>query len=507
MTVQLAAFADCVDLAAASVGGEVLAASDDFFAEKENLLKDAPAVFDPEAFTERGKLMDGWESRRKRVPGNDWAIVRLGIPGLVRAVDIDTSWFLGNHPPFSRVEGIVADPHASAVGLAQRADWEELLPHVPLKAGSHNLFAVARPTRATHLRLWMLPDGGIARLRVYGEPRPDVRPEDVFDLAALVHGGRAISASDLFLGNTDHLIPPGRAVNMGDGWETRRRRDEGHDWIVVKLAGRGTLARLDLDTHHFKGNFPDRCSVQGLDDPDATPFRIERRGDWVDVLGETRMQADTVHRFDAHRLLASGPFTHLRLRVHPCGGVSRLRAFGRLVQPPPRQRGPAALLDSLPADDGKEALLRCCGSTAWADALMAARPFGDDVALRLAADEVWWTLPPEEWLAAFAHHPRIGEDPERLRRRFAATAGWAGGEQSGVATASEDTLAALLEGNLAYEARFGHVFLICATGLSADQMLAALRRRLPNDPARERLVAAGEQAKITRLRLDKLESP
>jgi len=503
MSVDLAAFADCVDLAAESVGGVVLAASDDFFAEKENLLKDAAAVFDPDAFTDRGKLMDGWESRRKRVPGNDWAIIRLGVPGVVRGVDIDTSWFLGNHPPFSRLEGIVASPDADAVSLAGRNDWSELLPQVPLKLGSHNLFAT-QPGRYTHLRLWMLPDGGIARLRVYGTPAPD-RAEGLIDLAALVHGGQALSASDMFFGNKNHLIQPGRAENMGGGWETRRRRDEGHDWIIVKLAGRGTLHKLVLDTHHFKGNFPDRCSVQGLDAADAQPFRIERRTDWDDVLPETKMAADTAHEFHGDALLAAGPFTHLRLRVHPCGGVSRLRAFGLFSEPAPQ--GPAALLNGLDEGAAHAALMLCCGSKAWATAMVAGRPYADDVALMLHADEAWWTLPETEWLAAFAHHPRIGEDPLRLRRRFGATADWAGGEQAGVSIASEETLASLLSGNIGYEERFGHVFLICATGLTADQMLGALIRRLPHSPARERLVAAGEQAKITRLRLTKLESP
>lgn len=505
MTVELAAFADCVDLARESVGGVVLAASDDFFAEKENLLKDAEAVFDPDAFTDRGKLMDGWESRRKRVEGNDWLVLRLGVPGLVRGIDIDTSWFLGNHPPFSRLEGLVASEDATAAELAERSDWSEVLPQVPLRLGSHNLFAVPQPARYTHLRLWMLPDGGIARLRVYGDPSPNHGSDGPLDLAALVNGGSALSASDMFFGNKNHLIHPGRAENMGGGWETRRRRDEGHDWIVVRLAGRGQLSQLVLDTHHFKGNFPDRCSVQGLDASDATPFRIERRTDWVAVLPETKMAADTAHTFEAGALVTAGPFTHLRLCVHPCGGVSRLRAFGTLEDPPPS--GPAAILNALDSEAAKAAFLLCCGSEAWAESMVASRPFADDVALMLRADEVWWTSPESEWLAAFSHHPRIGEDPERLRRRFGATAEWAGGEQAGIDGSSEETLVSLLDGNVAYEARFGHVFLICATGLSADQMLGALRRRHSHDPARERLVAAGEQAKITRLRLQKLESP
>ena len=504
MSLMLASFADCVDLATEAVGGRVLACSDDFFAEKENLLKDTPAVFDPEAFTERGKLMDGWESRRKRVPGNDWCILRLGVAGVLRGFDIDTSHFLGNHPPFSRVEGLTAADDATGVELAQRQDWVTLLGEVPLKAGSHNLFAAGTFCRVTHLRVWMFPDGGIARLRAYGEPQPALVAREELDLAALTNGGRAIAASDMFFGHKDSLVAPGRAVNMGGGWETRRRRDAGNDWIVVRLAGRGRLLRVVADTHHFKGNFPDRLSLHGLDDAGASAFRIERRADWVTVFGETKAQADAVHEFSGAQLESSGPFTHLRLSVHPCGGVSRLRAWGVLEATPSCDL--PGILDAMSAPDRRDALLRCCGSEAWAVGVLAGWPYPDRTALLLAADEVWWTLAPEDWAEAFDHHPRIGADPEALRRRFAATAGWAGSEQAGVQGADEATLTALAAGNLAYEQRFGRVFLICATGLTAAQMLAALRRRLGNTIESERLVAAGEQAKITRLRLLKLEA-
>jgi allantoicase len=491
-----AAFADCIDLANAALGGVALACSDDFFASMDNLLKSEPAVFDPNAYTERGKLMDGWESRRKRDEGHDWLILRLGVPGTVRGFDVDTSHFLGNQPPFCTIDGCVAPAETTAEQL-QAAPWTEILPQVPLEPGSHNLFAAARVERWTHLRLNILPDGGVARLRVFGLPSPAL-PDGEFDVAALVHGGRAIAASDMFFGDRNNLLRPGRAANMGGGWETRRRRDDGHDWVVVQLAGRARLSRVVADTHHFKGNFPHRIAIDGIDAPDAGAYLIHRQ-DWTPVVDECAAAADHAHAFDD--LLTAGPFTHVRLRVHPCGGVSRLRVFGELVDP---AQDLAALLNGLSDADAREALLRCCGSEAWADAMVAARPFADPTAVRLAADEVWWTLDEDDHRQAFAHHPRIGEDPERLRAKFASTSAWAGSEQGGVASASEATLAALQQANVDYEARFGHVFLICATGLTADQMLAALRRRLPHDARREHLVAAGEQAKITRLRLDKL---
>ncbi len=501
MTVGLASFADCVDLASGALGGVVLSATDDFFAGMENLLQPHPAVFDPHAYGDRGKVMDGWESRRKRTPGHDSCVVRLGVPGVVRGFDVDTSWFMGNQPPFCSIQGCVAPPELSGDDLEQAA-WVEILGQVPLDAGSHNLFAAARVEHFTHLRLHIYPDGGVARLRVFGIPTPSATAGEQVDLAALTSGGRAIAASDMFYGNANALLRPGRAPNMGGGWETRRRRDTGHDWVIVRLAGRGTVARIVLDTHHNKGNYPDRCSFEGLDDASAGPYRIERRTDWVPVVAESKLEADTAHEFEGDALLGAGPFTHVRLRVYPDGGASRLRVFGALVQ----EQGLAGWLNGLSEVEASQTALRCCCSTAWADGMVASRPFADPTAVRLRADEVWWGLDAEDWREAFSHHPRIGDDPERLRLRFGGTAQWAGGEQAGVRGATEEVLDALVAGNAAYEARFGHVFLICATGLTAGQMLGALQRRLGNPAATELRVAAGEQAKITRIRLDKLEA-
>ena len=494
MPENLAAFADCIDLAVADLGGRVLGCSDDFFAPADNLLKPEAAVFDPQAYDANGKVMDGWESRRKRVPGHDWLVLRLGVPGVVRGFDVDTSWFLGNQPPFCSIDGCNAPAESPIEGLS---GWVEVLPQVPLSPGSHNLFAAARLERFTHLRLNMLPDGGIARLRVYGLPAPEVSGE--IDLAASSSGGRAIACSDMFFGDMNALLKPGRAQNMGGGWETRRRRDEGHDWVVIRLAGRAHVDRIVVDTHHFKGNFPDRCTLEGLDDGEAGPYRIERHPDWTPIVAETPMRADHAHDFED--LLHRGPFTHVRVRVLPCGGLSRLRVFGRQEL----RSDIAAVLNGLDEDAVREALEECCGSRAWTEGMMLSRPFADRAAVLLRADEVWWGLDEEGQREAFAHHPRIGDDPARLRERFAATAGWAAGEQARVDGADGATLEALQEGNVGYEERFGHVFLICATGLTAIQMLGALRRRSGHDPRHEHRVAAGEQAKITRLRLEKLE--
>lgn len=324
-----AAFRGLVDLAAEQLGGRALHANDEFFAGKENLLKPGRGVFIEGKYTDRGKWMDGWESRRKReLPGHDFCVIRLGVPGLVRGVDIDTNHFLGNHPPYAALDGAFADPDADPLAIA----WSEILPISPLRPGSQNFFAIASPDGRphTHVRLRIYPDGGVARLRVYGEPHVDPAGlEGEIDLAALTHGARAIACSDMFFGNLENLILPGRPENMGGGWETRRRRGPGHDWAIVRLAARGFVEAIEVDTCHFKGNYPDRCS---LDACVAPPEPIDAlnwdRAEWVNVLGETQLEADHVHRFD--RLVELGPWDYVRLNIFPDGGIARLRCLGRV---------------------------------------------------------------------------------------------------------------------------------------------------------------------------------
>jgi allantoicase len=335
-----------VDLAASSFGGRAVAASDDFFAAKENLLEPGRGQFIPEKFTDQGKWMDGWESRRKRRPGHDHCIVELGRRGTVLAVDIDTNHFLGNHPPFASLDGLLAPRGSSADALAGLR-WQELLPQSPLRPGSQNLFVTnllgsAEPV--SHVRLNIFPDGGVARLRVYGRVQPDwserriddataselaaIAP-DAVDLAALENGGMALACSDAFFAPMHHLLLPGRAVNQGGGWETRRKRAPGHDWIIVSLAARGRPRLIEIDTNHFKGNYPDRCAIDAIDAPAGTRITelIASEG-WTRYLEPVAVSAHQRHFF--HELRADAPVTHVRLCIYPDGGVSRLRVWGQL---------------------------------------------------------------------------------------------------------------------------------------------------------------------------------
>jgi len=326
-----ASFAGLVDLAAERIGGCTLLASDEFFAEKENLLKPGRGVFIPDKFTDRGKWMDGWESRRKRTPGHDWCIIKLGLSGIIKGVDIDTNHFLGNHPPYASVEACIADPNSGADQLAT-AKWTEILRRSPVQPGSQNLFAVLSDQRWTHIRLNIFPDGGVARLRVYGEVVPDgshYKSGDSIDLAAIENGGRAVACSDMFFSHMDNLIMPGRAANMGDGWETKRRRGPGYDWIIIKLGKAELIKKIEIDTNHFKGNYPDQCSIDICHSDQSIDSMTWPNAAWVEILPKKKLQANTQHFFEKE-LTVRGPATHVRLNIYPDGGVSRMRVWAEL---------------------------------------------------------------------------------------------------------------------------------------------------------------------------------
>lgn len=323
-----AAFAGLIDLAAERLGGSALIASDEFFAEKENLLKPGRGVFIPDKYTERGKWMDGWESRRKRTPGHDWCIVRLGFAGIISGVDIDTNHFLGNSPAYASIDACDAPLGTSAESLAAMQGWTEILPRSALRPGSQNLFGITTKHRWTHVRLNIYPDGGVARLRVYGRVVPEwssPATDGTFDLAFIGNGGNVIAASDMFFGNKENLIMPGRAASMGDGWETKRRRGPGYDWAIVKLGTTGIIKRIEVDTSHFKGNFPDRCSIEYCNAGDKIIDALNwQEFVWKEILPPSTLHADTTRIFE-HDLHAPDPCTHVRLNIYPDGGVSRFR--------------------------------------------------------------------------------------------------------------------------------------------------------------------------------------
>lgn len=326
----MAGVKDLIDLVSERLGGSVVAASDEFFAPKERLIAAADPVWREHEYTDRGKWMDGWETRRRRdvMPGDpaydlahDWCIVALGVRGVLRRVDVETTYFKGNFPQSCALEACDA-PHATTMYDLHRASWQPIVERTDLRGDSHNEFDVTR-VAATHVRLRIFPDGGVARLRVYGEVQPDwsaLGPGDI-DLAAVLHGGRVVDCSDMFFGSRNNLIMPGAPRGMADGWETRRRRTPGHDWTIVRLGQPGAISRVEVDTRFFKGNAPAFCSL------DATTS--DTAGDWVELLPKSALQPDRQHTFDT-TVKRMRSVTHVRLNIFPDGGIARLHVFGTL---------------------------------------------------------------------------------------------------------------------------------------------------------------------------------
>ena len=327
------AFTQLSDLAAERLGGKVLYATDDFFAEKENLLKPTRGIFITDKYTDRGKWMDGWESRRKRTPGHDWAVIQLATSGRITGFDIDTNFFLGNHPPHASIEAInITD--ADAITDWNTVAWKEILPKSHLDAGSQNFYESQSNEIFTHIRLHIYPDGGVARLRVYGEVFKNwdaVSTEQEIDLAAAINGGKAIACNDMFFSAMGNLIMPKRGANMGDGWETKRNRTPNNrDWVILKLAHPGVAERIIVDTCHFKGNYPDSCSIEccsSAKDTDVLNDTVE----WSNLLPQTKLSADNEHEY-SKEINTPNTITHVRLNIFPDGGISRLRIFGKITK-------------------------------------------------------------------------------------------------------------------------------------------------------------------------------
>lgn len=322
---QASALGKLVNLASPRLGTSVHAASDEFFGAKERLIGDEEPIFLPGKFDHHGKWVDGWETRRRRGPGHDWCLVRLGAPGRIAFLDIDTRFFTGNYPPGARVEGCADDGEPGS-----SSQWRELVPAAALGPGARHIFPVADERPVRWLRLSIFPDGGIARLRAYGTPTVDVATLDgEIELSALRYGGRVLGVSDAHYGNPTVILTEGRGRDMGDGWETRRRREPGHDWMVIALGVAGTITRVEVDTAHFKGNFPDKVSLQAARMQPGTDEAITCQSMfWADLMAAQPAQADHIHHFEGSSLAGLGLVTHVRLNMHPDGGISRFRAFG-----------------------------------------------------------------------------------------------------------------------------------------------------------------------------------
>ncbi|HSR84242.1 MAG TPA: allantoicase [Streptosporangiaceae bacterium] len=318
-------FAALPDLASRRLGGSVMFATDELFAAKENLIKPEPAVFAAGEFGPKGKAYDGWESRRRREPGHDYAIIRLGVPGVVHGVTADTSFFSGNYPPQVSVEAVSVDGYPSADDLIQLA-WRPLVGRAAATGDARNWYAVGAPRHCTHVRLSIYPDGGVARSRVHGRPLPDPRfLTGTIDLAAIDNGGQLIDCSNAFYSSAWNLIMPGRPASMADGWENSRRRDGGFDYATFSLAAAGVVRQIEIDTTYFVGNAPGSARLLAMTAGSADPPAADQ---WAELLRRVTLLPDTRHRFVVP---PAEPVTHVRLEVFPDGGLARLRVLGEMT--------------------------------------------------------------------------------------------------------------------------------------------------------------------------------
>ncbi|HEV7422442.1 MAG TPA: allantoicase [Mycobacterium sp.] len=379
------------DLAARLLGGTVMAASDEAFGEKENLLNPEPVQFVPGSFGARGEIVDGWETRRRREPGVDWVSVRLGAPGIIRSIDVDTTSFTGNHPVGCKIEACGVEGYPGPEDLTH-ADWHEIVPDSPLTADTSNLLSVDSDTRFTHVRLTIWPDGGVGRLRIYGQPVPDPRDFDIGaqDLASQQCGGQVIDSSDGFYSPARALNRPDMARSMGEGWETRRSRGREPDWVIIKLAARAHVHGLVVDTAYFRYNASAAVSLDGADHhlTDGTAASDPTSWSWKELLPQTTLQPDTRHTYwltDLNPASYLPPVTHVRLQALPDGGLSRVRVIAT-----PDSEGRWVLAqtwwNSLPASHLTQIVTGAGISVTVANELIARRPLLDNNDLRQADD-------------------------------------------------------------------------------------------------------------------------
>lgn len=490
-------FNSFTELSADGLGTFVLEASDDYFAAKENLLKPGSPVWLEDEYTDKGKWMDGWETRRRHGPGHDWCLVRLGAPGIVLGAMVDTTHFKGSAPQEASLEGIEAPYTASAAELAAMEGWVEILPQVPLRPDFQNAFLLEEPSdRVTHVRLHIYPDGGVARLRVWGTVGPSPRTYwrgGSVDLGAVENGGTIAAVSDDFFGRASNMLLPGRGGNSGEGWETRRRRSPGSDFAVVRLGRRGVIERVELDTHYFKGNAPQQVMLEALDAEGLPGDELEKAlrapQGWKVLVDKTRLVPHRRHQLDPVRPITA---THVRAHLFPHGGLNRLRLYGTGLETPEE----AAALVKLNTLDDKRAralALSFCGAEAWAELFVDRRPFGSMREVFQVAAELWWGLPPEAWVEAFT----AGATPGGKKKARAGAK-----RPAARRTPAAELRAKLAKASAAYQKKAGFPFVLYRIGKSDAEVLQALEERLTHSRAAELEAAALEQAKISRLRLE-----
>jgi len=318
-----------IDLAQPRLGSKVIFKTDDFFASAHRIIDPASPVFKEGLFDKNGKWMDGWESRRKRVPGNDFLIIKLGKPGSINKVDVDTSHFNGNQPSMISLEGCY-----SKSKNIKDLRWKTLISKKKTKPNSHHIFNTSSKKILTHIKLNIFPDGGVARLRLYGnisKENNNLLNKNI-NLASLLNGASVIACNNEHFGKAENILAPGKAKNMGDGWETRRRRDKGFDWLILNSISGKKIDKIEISTHHFKGNFPSHCSLQAafITNKKSSPSIVKNSIRWKILLDDVILSANKTHIFK-NILMKDDKINFIKIKIFPDGGISRFKIFGRAI--------------------------------------------------------------------------------------------------------------------------------------------------------------------------------
>jgi len=317
-----------IDLAQPRLGTEVVFKTDDFFASANRIISPTDPIFKSGVFDKHGKWMDGWESRRKRTEGHDYIILKLGRPGTIKKVDVDTSHFNGNQPSMVSIEGA-----NSNLDKINKLKWQTLLSKKKIKANSHHHFTVNSKKKFTHIKFNIFPDGGVARLKLYGSiAKSEKSKNKKINLASLLDGASVIACNNEHFGKAENILAPGKAKNMGDGWETRRRRDKGFDWMIINSLNGKEIDKIEISTHHFKGNFPSHCSLQAAYLPIKKNSRqiVNSSSKWRYLLKDVKLSANKIHTYK-NILMKKNKINFIKINIFPDGGISRFRIYGKNV--------------------------------------------------------------------------------------------------------------------------------------------------------------------------------
>ena len=316
-----------IDLAQPRLGTKVIYKTDDFFASANRIISPTIPIFKEGLFDKHGKWMDGWESRRKRTPGHDYIILKLGKPGKISKINVDTSHFNGNQPSMISIEGA-----NSNLNNINQLKWQIILPKKKTKANSHHFFITNNKKIFTHIKFNIFPDGGVARLRLYGSIAKSNNFRDKkINLASLLDGASVIACNNEHFGKAENILAPGKAKNMGDGWETRRRRHKGHDWLILNLIDGKAVDKIEISTHHFKGNFPNYCSLQAAHLSSRSSKQIlSSSNKWKYLLKNEKLSSNKTHIFK-NSLMKKEKINYIKINIFPDGGISRFRIFGKKI--------------------------------------------------------------------------------------------------------------------------------------------------------------------------------